>query len=393
MRAYFNQLLERDWPEYSFCYDNIRMKCIKDLLTWTFSDLLTKDSGVKVDLNMTISQFIHLPVCNRPFPLIEGYFEGWCSSMITPLLHECFVITMDDRRELDAALKEAAVNDRSLIDQALHAESRLFQFTRDLLNDLVSKIGNRTLRSYFIRGVQEDGYIWSWDTASVILENGRDSKPLELQTEHGVCKVYFDKYYMEDSRPLIQAYEWVAELVQGNSDVLSRANGMIYKFRRENGLALADSQDLIWAADMVADCDVLEVRSFLSQHEDAEDCYEYGDLAMLSLWERHCEAPKGVGAECLSAAIQLIKKKFKSVQTVVCDVQPAQFINTKPEKDPPSIQVERQEAIEAIVEYLPNVVKHPLELRIIYNRDGNNPDAAWSALVGVSTVNILTGKW
>jgi hypothetical protein len=73
---------------------------------------------------------------------------------------------------------------------------------------------------------------------------------------------------------LVRACEWAAELRADSSQALpnAAAYGMAYVFDRdETGTPYGGMDDLVAAADSVADTEVLQVGAFFDQHEDAEE--------------------------------------------------------------------------------------------------------------------------
>ena len=159
---------------------------------------------------------------------------------------------------------------------------------------------------------------------------------------------------------------------------------MVYVFKLANdGLPFSGHEHLVASADEVADTDVFQVVSFLDQHDDAEELINESDLCFVWLWERKSGALKGAGGECLRAAIKDIKSRFRKVKTVVVDVRPAQFKSWTDQIDPPTVELAKQEAIEAIHGRLHELDLGKLvsgEMRYIVNNHGSDPDAALVAL-------------
>jgi len=126
----------------------------------------------------------------------------------------------------------------------------------------------------------------------------------------------------------------------GASQHGAAACGMVYVFDRVKGTPTGDKDDLIFAADSMADDDVLQVQSFLDEHEDSSQVIDQSDLAFVWLWERREGTAKGLGATCLVAAVDDLKRRFRRVKTVILDARPAQFADWGSELEPPMVVTE-----------------------------------------------------
>jgi hypothetical protein len=125
------------------------------------------------------------------------------------------------------------------------------------------------------------------------------------------------------------------------------------------------------------------VVSFLDQHDDAEELINESDLCFVWLWERKANTPKGAGGECLMAAIKDIKSRFRKVRTVVVDVRPSQFKSWTDQIYPPTVELAKQEAMEAIHGRLHELNLGKIvsgEMRCIVNNHDSDPDEAIVAL-------------
>jgi hypothetical protein len=100
---------------------------------------------------------------------------------------------------------------------------------------------------------------------------------------------------------------------------------MVYVLPREGGYADCTASDLRWASDAVADADVAQMMAFLQQTPDVPDLLNRGDLCFIWLWERREGTERGIGAQCLDSALTELKKRFRSLKTVVVSLQPWQL--------------------------------------------------------------------
>lgn len=207
--------------------------------------------------------------------------------------------------------------------------------------------GDRTLWSYFKTQPAENGYLSWWPGAAT--EFGRPLKPHLIPTHSGAVTVAVFSY-AEDCDSTVKPYEWCAELRRNAGEAVpdAIAYGMVYVMEREFGELSSSDSDLRWASDAVSDTDVTQVLAFFRQHADAHDLMEEGDLCFVWLWERREGAAKGLGSECLLAALEDIKKRFRSVRTVIFSLRPAQFTNWGVRNEPPVVQVAKQEALEQL---------------------------------------------
>ena len=140
--------------------------------------------------------------------------------------------------------------------------------------------------------------------------------------------------------------------------------------RSGQGTPTGDKDDLIFAADSMADDDVLQVQSFLDQHENSSQVIEHSDLAFVWLWERRESTAKGLGATRLVAAVGDLKRRFRRVKTVILDARPAQFADRGSELEPPMVVIEKRTAIDSLVSYIESL-RLSAEVRLISNNFRN----------------------
>ena len=263
----------------------------------------------------------------------------------------------------------------------LNEEDTVAWLANKFMAQMEKSWGHRTLRSFFVIERGPGGFLRWWPGAWTGI--GSPLKPTVLFTPVGKTTMRVSRY--EESGLGIKAYEWHAELranpTAEEPDAI--ACGMVYVFKRANdGLPFSGHEHLVATADEVADTDVLQVVSFLDQHDNAEELINESDLCFVWLWERKSGALKGAGGECLRAAIKDIKSRFRKVKTVVVDVRPAQFKSWTDQTDPPTVELSKQEAIEAIHGRLHKLDLGKLvsgEMRCIVNNHDSDPDAALAA--------------
>lgn len=156
-----------------------------------------------------------------------------------------------------------------------------------LVATLESKLGQRTIRSFFTIDVAGNGYRL-WEPGMRASTDSGTAQPRHfVETNAGDVTVELMRYPDEDETH-VRAYEWCAELREQASSELPNAiaYGMAYCFDRQSGVPIGGKWDLMTAADCLADADLLQVNAFFEQHEDADALIEAGDLAFMWLWER-----------------------------------------------------------------------------------------------------------
>jgi hypothetical protein len=248
-----------------------------------------------------------------------------------------------------------------------------------LYADLLENFGDRTLHSFFLERKTEDGFSIIGDRCRSGM--GRPLKPLFASNKSGMVTVNISKYQEEVGTNDVIAYEWNASLRAKDQETDEvRACGMLYKFRRRQGIALGNRLDFMLAADSVADVDVLQASAFLAQVEDAESLIRGSDICIVWLWERRDNAPKGRGAECLRIVLDLLRRRFANMRTVAFNVVPFQFLDWRIANELPSIEVEKQEAIESITLYIEELRLHRFNVRSVFGWKDGDSGAALIAL-------------
>lgn len=348
---------------------------------------------------LTLREFFEQPIRSvsgeRVSTVVVAARKFLCHDHVPGIISEVFTyspMSEEDRVEQEALLKESGLGSHDALRAQLQEPERVECVARTLFDALLSKIGSRSLRSFFVRQPNDDGYRAWWSGAKT--NCGKPLTKRTIATNSGSVVVEVQRYHTEVES--VRAYEWSAELrVDSKSSIPDAvAVGMVYVFIREDGEPVGDTSDLLWAADTVADVDVTQVHAFLEQHDDSFDLVQESDLCFVWLWEKRQQKtmPHRAGRDCLEAALKDLKKRFSRMATVVLDVKPYQFDSWDGSPDLPSIQVEKQEAIDKLIAYietlrLGDVIRG--ECRLIVNRNEQDPNAVIGILGRDSLEQIL----
>jgi hypothetical protein len=247
---------------------------------------------------------------------------------------------------------------------------------RALFDTALSELGDRQLLSFFIRPAKPGQFsAWGPETSSGA---GRPLKPQIVHGDGYSVSVDVSKY--EEVECEVTAYEWLAKLtLSGATEPDAVACGMVYVFNRTNGELVGGMADLMLAADSMADSDVMQVNAFRNQHADAQNVIEDSDLCFVWLWDRREGASKGLGAACLEAGLRSIRSRFKRVKTVVIDARPSQFVSWVSLKEPPMVTVEKQTAVESLVNHIRSL-KLDVDVRPVFNCSSNSHEETMEAI-------------
>ena len=253
-----------------------------------------------------------------------------------------------------------------------------------LMAVLKSKLGQRTIRSFFTVDVAGNGYrLWEAQMRAP-KDSGTALARHVIQTSAGGVSIDLMRY-SDDEETHVRAYEWCAELREDAASELpdAVAYGMAYCFERTEGMPVAGKWDLMTAADYLADVDLLQVSAFFEQHHDAEALIDAGDLAFAWLWERRSGAIAGAGEACLRAALTDLRRRLRNIRTVVIDLKPYQYVVSDGAGMPTTLHIEKLEAVDRLQSFveglhLDRMVKG--HCRYIVNRDGDDPKAAMRVL-------------
>jgi hypothetical protein len=265
-----------------------------------------------------------------------------------------------------------------------------------LMLALKSRVGHRTIRSFFTVEVSSNGYrLWAPQLRAPS-DAGAALARHVVPTSAGDVTIDLRRY-TDDDETTVRAYEWCAELRTVAASELPDAitYGMAYRFERTGGQPVGSRWDLIRAADQLADVDLLQVNAFLNQHDDAEALINEGDLAFVWLWERRAGTTPGAGQECLKAALADLKRRQRNIRTVVIDLKPYQYVVIDGSAMPTTLHIEKLEALDRLQSFidglrLGEVVKG--HCRYIVNRDGDDTNAAMRAL-GLAGLALQDARW
>ena len=363
-------------------------------------ELLRLSSGPNADIerpaalehpDSTFMQLLGSPLVTQTGP--RGFVESvahhaLCLRVIPRLLFEAF--GYQDEIENGVLTRAELPTDSMSVDRHVCAQGINDPADRAALADtlmavLKSKLGQRTIRSFFAVDVASNGYrLWEPQKRAP-KDSGAALARHVIQTDAGGVSIDLMRY-PDDEETHVRAYEWCAELREVAASELPEAvaYGMAYCFERmEGGLPVGGKWDLMTAADCLADVDLLQVSAFFEQHHDAEALIDAGDLAFVWLWERSSGARAGAGQACLRAALTDLRRRLRHIRTVVIDLKPYQYVVSDGAGMPTTLHIEKLEAVDRLQSFidglhLDDMVKG--QCRYIVNRDGDDPKAAMRML-------------
>lgn len=274
--------------------------------------------------------------------------------------------------------------DKELIAQGSMDQADRLDLADALMAALESKVGHRTIRSFFTVEVASNGYrLWNPHLRAP-KDSGIALVRHSAQTDAGQVAVDIMRY-ADEEQTHVRAYEWCAELRLDVSSELpdAIACGMAYCFDRQDGRPIGGKWELMTAADYLADVDLLQVNAFFDQHEDGEALIDTGDLAFVWLWERRSGSRPGAGQACLRAALTDLCRRQRRIRTVIIDLKPYQYVVSDSTGTPATVHIEKLEAMDRLQAFvdglqLDRIVKG--QCRYIVNRDSDDPSAALRVL-------------
>ncbi|WP_426172588.1 hypothetical protein [Pseudoduganella sp. R-34] len=332
------------------------------------------------DLDQTFGHFLGMTIQTERgemLSLTEIIEMEFCAAQIPGLARTVAGATTDATTKQELLDEFGAQDWREWL-KALTTPAASDKLSAQLMAMLVDAYADRTLLSFFIQSrVPGEFSLWHPDSYTGI---GKQLEVAQIDSDGHLVTVHVSRYTeVEDVG--VTAYEWNAQLVtKATGSLDAAACGMAYVFERTDGVPHADRVDLITVADSVADSDVLQVKSFLDQHEDAPRILAQSDLCFVWLWERREGAPNGVGAICMRAALANLQRRFKWLRTAIFDARPAQFVNWSVAKDPPMVAVEKQQAIDSLVSYIEGLGIEQFEVKHIFNCAQDDPSEAMRAI-------------
>jgi hypothetical protein len=330
----------------------------------------------------------HLVTRDGPCGLVESLaHHALCLQVIPGLLFEAFGAQDQIENALGTEaepLAQSALVERHALAQEIFDPADRAALADTLLAILESKLGPRTIRSFFTVDVADNGYrLWNGHMRAP-QDFGTTLARHHIRTSAGGVGIDLMRY-PDDEGTGVRAYEWCAELRENAESELpdAVAYGMAYCFERAQGKPVAGKWELMTAADCLADVDLLQVNAFLEQHPDAEDLIDAGDLAFVWLWERRRGARAGAGAACLRAALTELRRRLRNIRTVVIDLKPYQFVVSDGAGTPTTLHIEKLDAVDRLQSFVDGLRLDRIvngNCRCIVNRDGDDPKAAMRAL-------------
>jgi hypothetical protein len=329
------------------------------------------------DLTIKFSDFQKLgfDVNGRTEVIASMLRNDFCTASVAPLARKV-AIDRDESPALEEAFAEVGADSWETWGEAMARPDCVEKVSAVLSETMIRTLADRTLLSFFIRPPK----VAQFSMVGVKSYSGY-GRPLPTHvTTHDEYSVEIRVAKYDEVVCGVIAHEWMAKLtLAGASQDDAAACGMVYVFKRVKGTPTGDKDDLIFAADSIADDDVLQAQSFLDQHEDSSQVIEQSDLAFVWLWERREGTEKGLGAKCLVAAVDDLKRRFKRVKTVIPDARPAQFADWGSELEPAMVVTEKRTAVDSLVSYIKSLPLNT-EVRPISNQFRNPHKDALMAL-------------
>lgn len=273
-----------------------------------------------------------------------------------------------DAIDVQRVIAERGLQDANALQLLLLGPDVLEAIKNIVIKVTERELGACSLRSLYSKAVRSNGFReWS---ADMWTGEGVGQASRLVMTPFGQTHVQWARYDETDGG-LVKAYEWMAHL---SADAKAKvpdagAMGMVYTLPKGQKRRRVRLQDLLEAADFVADVDVLQASAFITQYPDAKDLMMDSDLCFVWTWERREGSTAGAGTACLLAALDALGKRFASLKTVVVSVSPSQLHRCGAFGEPVQIEFERIEAmdkLQLLVEGLGS--KTDLAFRSIVNR-------------------------
>jgi hypothetical protein len=194
---------------------------------------------------------------NDAKPFSDVVYSMFCERPISAVLSDAFMFSVGDDREESALLAESPYDTLQALRKSLNKRKNAQLLAEQFQDDLTAAWSKRPLLSFFIRQPKDDGYLTWWPEAKTRF--GRPLPKKVVSTPAGIVTCEVKRYEEDDDAP-VRAYEWNAELRVDESAQVPHAvaYGMAYIFERdETGMPYGGVDDLVAAADSVADTDVL----------------------------------------------------------------------------------------------------------------------------------------
>lgn len=169
-----------------------------------------------------------------------------------------------------------------------------------------------------------DGF-FKWEPCFFSPNVGRgsgDLKTSEVATPAGVVRLSISRMYCESE--VINVYEWESRLTNATGNVDAVAVGSLF-LKKPRSFLYPSEFELASAADQASEKDLILIDAYLELLDQGRDFCGLEQLCTVLTWERRLEATPGTGLVCLEAAIRLLKRKYRSINTLVIDSWPLQY--------------------------------------------------------------------
>lgn len=318
--------------------------------------LFAQDMPMRLRSAMTLDQVIHIRVETDELVLdVRDMTEEVLCKEMLPRLNWAADFEEDEDRPTEEQ-REALLRSHPFQDEICQI----------LMSDLLAKYGKKTVFEIFEEKRQKSGFFRWWTGASY--DGGSKQKDRFIETDSGLVTIRVRRYSNQPS-DLVTAYQWEAYLGQTPEEGLpdAVACGMLYKCLRMRGETMADAEEVLRSSDAVADSDVLQVRAFLDQNEDADELVKIGDLCFVWIWERREATPRGAGIALLKTAIRNLVSRFRCLGIVVIEACPYQFVEADGRyPEPPEVQLMRLDAIDKLQELITQLESELEDLGLLF---------------------------
>ncbi len=388
LRARFQQAVQQDDFSFNHAYDT-EFRSVRALIRYLAAvrngSPVFKQEGenpMSDDSDITIGELMLRPISHESTEknVSSLVLDRFCSEPLRLIAQDCLRDSKRSPIKLKMLFKELGVSSGSEWVAAVTSELLAEKISILLFADFLAALQHRTLYSFFL--VPESPNEFCSIGYGCRSGAGIPLKSLVGPSKSGTVTVTVSRYNEDVCTDAVMAYEWYGTLrSSGRGLDEAAACGMVYIFRgRDKCTAIGDRTDLIAAADAIADTDVLQVHGFLTQNVDAELLLHKSDLCFVWLWERRHNAHKGLGAECLRTALELIQKRFKHVGTVVFNIKPLQFVEWEEANELPRIVAEKRTATESVMAYVQNLNLRKFDVRFVHASEVGNGQAAHFAI-------------
>lgn len=303
-------------------------------------------------LDMTFDEWMgaqHCLVSGQWLPYRNFVPLSLCLAHLPELLYEARLHLVDSGRTdpMSDPLRWSETLERAVSGQSS------FTLISALFELVEQELQHKSLWDFFRTPVAKNGYLlWSPPSLSGLGEL-KDSSFHEVDG----ARVGVQVSHHSHIESTVQAYEFAAELRldaahEADTDPGVVLCGVAYAMQRKDQALISTPEEFRQCAQMVAGDEIALVNAFFGQHRDAAQRMQAGDVAVLWLWERRQDTARGLGAQCLAAALRNLKERFPALATLVVGVLPPQYLPQLTELEPPQMQVARIEACEELEQFI-----------------------------------------